>query len=78
MRRIFIGLALGLQSRWLEGPESCGIIKPPNVISTSFASDEADATPFYNTRQCNEYGKLGLMGVSILYSSGDEVCRMRY
>jgi tripeptidyl-peptidase-1 len=48
-------------------------VKPPNVISTSFASDEADATPFYNTRQCNEYGKLGLMGTSILFSSGDEV-----
>ena len=28
-------------------------------------------TPFYVTRQCNEYGKLGLMGVTILYSSGD-------
>lgn len=53
-------------------PESCGIAKPANVISTSFASDEADLTPFYATRQCNEYGKLGLLGVSILYSSGDE------
>ncbi|TDL20635.1 subtilisin-like protein [Rickenella mellea] len=54
------------------GPESCGIVTPANVISTSYASDEADLTPFYATRQCNEYGKLGLMGVTILYSSGDQ------
>ncbi len=54
-----------------KGPESCGIVKPANIISTSYASDEADLTPFYAIRQCNEYGKLGLMGVTILYSSGD-------
>lgn len=46
-------------------------MKPANIISTSYASDEADLTPFYAIRQCNEYGKLGLMGVTILYSSGD-------
>lgn len=28
-------------------------------------------TAAYEIRQCNEYGKLGLMGVTILYSSGD-------
>lgn len=55
-----------------DQPESCGIVKPANVISTSYASDEADMTPAYSIRQCNEYGKLGLMGVTILYSSGDE------
>ena len=54
-----------------DEPESCGIVKPANVISTSYASDEADLTPFYAIRQCNEYGKLGLMGVTFLYSSGD-------
>jgi tripeptidyl-peptidase I len=48
-----------------EGPENCGTVKPPYVISTSYASDEANATPFYDTRQCNEYAKLGLMGVLI-------------
>ncbi|KLO15522.1 subtilisin-like protein [Schizopora paradoxa] len=53
------------------GPESCGIVKPANIISTSYASDEADLTPFYAIRQCNEYGKLGIMGTTILYSSGD-------
>ncbi|KAJ7261226.1 subtilisin-like protein [Mycena rebaudengoi] len=34
----------------------CGTIKPANVISTS---------------QCAEYAKLGLMGVTVLYCSGD-------
>ncbi|KAF8526061.1 subtilisin-like protein [Hysterangium stoloniferum] len=52
-------------------PESCGIVTPANVISTSFSMNEADATPAYLTRQCNEYGKLGLLGTTILYSSGD-------
>jgi hypothetical protein len=32
----------------------------------------ADITVFYAQRQCAEYGKLGLMGTTILYSSGDE------
>ncbi|KAF9474366.1 subtilisin-like protein [Pholiota conissans] len=49
----------------------CGIIKPANVISTSYGYNEADLSPFYAARQCAEYGKLGLMGVTILYSSGD-------
>ena len=29
-------------------------------------------TAAYQFRQCNEYGKLGMMGVTILYSSGDD------
>jgi len=41
------------------------------VISTSYGYNEADLTPFYENRQCNEYMKLGLQGVTILYSSGD-------
>jgi len=28
-------------------------------------------TAAYQIRQCNEYGKLGMMGVTILFSSGD-------
>ncbi|KAH7906414.1 peptidase S8/S53 domain-containing protein [Hygrophoropsis aurantiaca] len=53
------------------GPEACGTVKPANVISTSYAYNEADLTPFYTARQCAEYAKLGLMGVTVLYSSGD-------
>ncbi|KDR82525.1 hypothetical protein GALMADRAFT_828163 [Galerina marginata CBS 339.88] len=52
-------------------PASCGIIKPPNVVSISYGQDEATASVHYATRQCNEYGKLGLLGTTIVYSSGD-------
>jgi len=54
-----------------EGPEDCGTVKPAYVMSTSYSYDEADLTPFYMERQCAEYAKLGLMGMTILYSSGD-------
>ncbi|KIK63943.1 hypothetical protein GYMLUDRAFT_40152 [Collybiopsis luxurians FD-317 M1] len=54
-----------------NGPPACGTAKPAAVISTSYGYNEADLTPFYVHRQCNEYAKLGLMGVTILYSSGD-------
>ncbi|MCJ1227495.1 hypothetical protein MMC12_004151 [Toensbergia leucococca] len=54
-----------------QGPENCGGFAATNVISTSYAYNEADLTPFYEMRQCNEYMKLGLQGVTVLYSSGD-------
>ena len=53
------------------GKKACGTVKPANVISTSYSYNEADLTPFYTARQCNEYAKLGLLGITILYSSGD-------
>ena len=40
------------------GPESCGIIKPPNVVSISYAQDEATASLAYAQRQCWEYAKV--------------------
>jgi tripeptidyl-peptidase-1 len=46
-------------------------VQTTNVISTSYSSNEADLTAKYEQRQCLEYMKLGLQGVSILYSSGD-------
>lgn len=54
-----------------QGPENCGGYAATKVISTSYSSDEHGLTPFYLMRQCNEYAKLGMMGVSVLYSSGD-------
>ncbi|PSR75788.1 hypothetical protein PHLCEN_2v8905 [Hermanssonia centrifuga] len=54
-----------------EGAADCGTVKPAFVISTSYSYNEADLTPSYTARQCAEYAKLGLMGVTILYSSGD-------
>ncbi|KAG2090746.1 peptidase S8/S53 domain-containing protein [Suillus discolor] len=53
------------------GNEECGTVKPANVISTSYGYNEADLSPAYAIRQCNEYAKLGLMGVTFLFSSGD-------
>ncbi|KIJ65943.1 hypothetical protein HYDPIDRAFT_166913 [Hydnomerulius pinastri MD-312] len=49
----------------------CGTTTPTNVISTSYGYNEADLTPAYTARQCAEYAKLGLMGVTVVYSSGD-------
>lgn len=46
-------------------------MKPTYVISTSYGYNEAELPPFYAERQCAEYAKLGLMGVTVLYSSGD-------
>ena len=40
------------------GPESCGIIKPPYVVSVSYGEDEGYATFAYAQRQCWEYGKV--------------------
>ncbi|KAF7291889.1 Subtilisin-like protein [Mycena indigotica] len=51
--------------------QDCGSVKPANVISTSYGYNEADLSPAYTVRQCAEYAKLGLMGVTVLYSSGD-------
>lgn len=54
-----------------KGPENCGGFAATKVISTSYGYNEHDLTPFYERRQCAEYMKLGMMGVSVLYSSGD-------
>lgn len=40
------------------GPESCGIIKPPNVVSVSYGQDEVTVTAAFANRQCHEYGKV--------------------
>ncbi|PSS03203.1 Pro-kumamolisin [Coniella lustricola] len=49
----------------------CGIATATNVISTSYGSNEADLGAKYERRQCDEYMKLALQGVTVLYSSGD-------
>ncbi|KAF7336098.1 Tripeptidyl-peptidase sed1 [Mycena venus] len=50
---------------------SCGTVKPPLVISNSRADFEYRLSPFYTQRQCNEFAKLGLMGVTVLFSAGN-------
>ncbi len=42
------------------------------VISVSYGTNEASVTLAYATRQCNEYAKIGMLGSTVLYSSGDD------
>ena len=42
------------------------------MVSTSYGQDEASVTPAYAQRQCTEYAKLGMLGTTVLYSSGDD------
>ncbi|TDZ38617.1 Aorsin [Colletotrichum spinosum] len=53
------------------GNKVCGSVPLVNVISTSYGFNEADLGRKYVERQCAEYMKLGLQGVTVLYSSGD-------
>jgi len=52
-------------------PLQCGVYKPTNVISISYGGQEVDLPASYQQRQCNEFMKLGMQGVSILVASGD-------
>jgi tripeptidyl-peptidase-1 len=49
----------------------CGNHKPANVISVSYANDEVAYPPAYEQRQCLEYLKLGLQGITVIVSSAD-------
>jgi len=49
----------------------CGKYTPANVISLSYGLVEADFPTNYQIRQCNEFMKLGLQGVTIVFASGD-------
>ncbi|KAH8814814.1 peptidase S8/S53 domain-containing protein [Xylogone sp. PMI_703] len=49
----------------------CGVYKPTNVISLSYGGQEHNIPVSYQKRQCLEYMKLGLQGVSFLFASGD-------
>lgn len=54
-----------------QGSLQCGVYKPTNVISISYGGQEADLPASYQRRQCAEFMKLGMQGVSIVVSSGD-------
>jgi tripeptidyl-peptidase I len=49
----------------------CGDHKIDSVISISYANNEVNYPPAYEERQCLEYLKLGLQGVSVIVSSSD-------
>ncbi|KAI1076648.1 subtilisin-like protein [Whalleya microplaca] len=54
-----------------KGERVCGIYKPTNVISMSYSRAESAYTANYQKRQCNEWMKLGLQGVTVVGSSGN-------
>ncbi|OKL62622.1 hypothetical protein UA08_01245 [Talaromyces atroroseus] len=62
---------------WNQSAE-CGIYQPTNVISVSYAVAEATYPAAYATRQCHEYMKLGLQGVSVIFASGDNGTLARF
>ncbi|KAI0810011.1 peptidase S8/S53 domain-containing protein [Xylaria sp. FL0064] len=53
------------------GEPMCGAYEATNVISVSYGRNEGDRPSSYTARECNESMKLGLMGVTLLFSSGD-------
>lgn len=55
-----------------KGHQTCGVAKAANVISVSYGGDEVELPAAYQERECAEYGKLGLMGSTILFASGDD------
>ncbi|KAI8633240.1 putative protease S8 tripeptidyl peptidase I [Xylariaceae sp. FL1651] len=54
-----------------NGTLQCGVYKSTNVVSFSYGGQEADVPIAYQKRQCNEYLKLGLQGISFVFASGD-------
>lgn len=56
-----------------KGKLQCGVYRPTNVISSSFGIElESDLPYSYQRRQCDEWLKLGLQGVSVFWASGDQ------
>ncbi|KAF2113902.1 peptidase S8/S53 domain-containing protein [Lophiotrema nucula] len=60
------------------GPLQCGGAPLSNVISVSYGQIEGALPQFYQERQCREWMKLGLQGVSVIYASGDSGVANRY
>lgn len=54
-----------------KGKLQCGVFRPNNVFVFSYGGQEADVPIAYQKRQCNEFMKLGLQGVSLIFPSGD-------
>lgn len=54
------------------GQLQCGVYQPTNVISISYGGGESDLPDYYVKRRCNEIMKLGMQGVTVVISSGDD------
>lgn len=48
----------------------CGAYNATNIISVLYGHNEGDRPDSYTARECMEYIKLGLMGVTVLFASG--------
>lgn len=53
------------------GDRMCGVFKPTNVISISYSSEEQQLSSNYDQRQCSEWMKLSLQGITIVGATGD-------
>lgn len=60
------------------GPLQCGGSPVSNVFSFSYNQIEAALPVAYQTRQCHEWMKMALQGVSVLFASGDSGVANRY
>lgn len=60
------------------GPLQCGGAPVSNVISVSYDQIEGALPQFYQERQCREWMKLALQGVSVIFASGDSGVANRY
>jgi tripeptidyl-peptidase-1 len=54
-----------------KGELQCGVYTPPKVFSVSYGAQEDWIPYYYLRRQCNEFLKLGLQGVTAVFSSDD-------
>lgn len=54
-----------------KGPLQCGVYNKPTVLSVSYGEAEADLPIAYQRRQCSEFMKLGMQGMSVVVASGD-------
>lgn len=54
-----------------QGPLMCGTFAPTNVIAISYSNVEQALPAAYLRRQCIEVLKLGLQGVTVVVSAGD-------
>ncbi|EOA86025.1 uncharacterized protein SETTUDRAFT_177490 [Exserohilum turcica Et28A] len=61
-----------------QGPLQCGGAPSSNVISISYGQIEGALPRFYQERQCREWMKLALQGVSVVVASGDSGVANRY
>lgn len=60
------------------GPLQCGGAPTSNVFSFSYNQIEASLPVSYQLRQCHEWMKMALQGVSVLFASGDSGVANRY